>query len=114
MRLLSALLALAAFASTVPGCGPANQKYVKVDAVSEASSTQRVREWLDAFSKTGQPDSGVSTIRDELAKLNVPGRDANSLQTDFDAAVNNPNVATRKKLAADLLAKIPADAAANK
>jgi hypothetical protein len=95
----------------VVGCGSGEQKYAPAQKAKEITSSQRVREWLDIFSKSGTTDSGVSLIREELAKVTVPGTDTAALQTEFDAATNNPNQATRKKLAAELLKKIPEDPA---
>lgn len=91
----------------VQGCSSGEQKYAPAQKVKEATSLDRVREWLTFFSKTGQTDSGVSLIREELGKVSVPGVDTAALQAEFDAATNNSNPATRKKLAEELLKKLP-------
>lgn len=108
MRSYATFAAIVLSITAVSGCSSGEQKYASAQKAKETTSLDRVREWLTFFSNSGQTDSGVSLIREELGKVSVPGVETAALQKEFDAATSHPNPATRKKLAAELLKKLPA------
>lgn len=93
------------------GCGSAEQEYAQGQIVEE-TKTQRVRAFLEEVARTGQPSSAMESLPDDIAALKEEGvTNADQLKQEAEALKAARNPAQIKKLASQLLAKLPSQPA---
>jgi hypothetical protein len=97
---------------TLSGCGQAKQEYqVPADAKPYAK-TELVKGYLDTIAKTGELDSGVSTLPDRIEELRDTGNpNIDQLKKDAQELASMSQPAQISALAKKMSAMIPSSTA---
>lgn len=85
------------------GCGENKQEYVS-EATVTMSQKEIIKNWLESVAKSGQLDSSILTIRDEVKKLEQePGVDTAGLLAGIDELEKLRSPAAVQKKAGEML-----------